>query len=212
MQQFFAALLRRYPEVDQLTDQQKEHLRLAVRRLRQVERLLGYDSQLHVLRLMALGKLGHFAAAVREAKAAHDAHRDWHSAVAMANAIRRNGRPLDAIPYLRLAARYDAQDVSALLEIGDTYLTAGQWNRAITAYQRVLHRHARHPWAVPSVAFCRYRLTGDRKFLKQLRRLASSRGDVCGIADFFAGLKGGHGPSSRHRRAQELLALLNESG
>ncbi|MGO9777895.1 MAG: hypothetical protein ACLPM3_15045, partial [Terracidiphilus sp.] len=84
-------------------------MRLAVRQLSRVERLLGYDSQLHVLRLMALGKLGHFAAAVREAKAAHDAHRDWHTAVAAGNAIRRSGRPLDAIPYFRLAARYDAQ-------------------------------------------------------------------------------------------------------
>jgi tetratricopeptide (TPR) repeat protein len=206
----FATLLRRYPEADQLTAQQKEHLRLAVRRMRRAERLLGFDEKLLVLRLMALGKLGRFAAAVREAKTAHDAHPGWHTAVAAANALRRSGRPLAAVPYLRLASRYDARDVSALLEIGDTYLIAGEWKLAITSYQRALRRQPHHPWAVPSIAFCRYRLTGDRKFLTRLRRLARSRGDSCGVADFFAGLQGDHGPGSRSRRAQELLAVLNQ--
>jgi tetratricopeptide (TPR) repeat protein len=206
----FATLVRRYPEADQLTDQQREHLKLAIRRMRRAQHLLGFDAKLHVLYLMALGKLGRFTEAVREAEAAHDAHPNWHTAVAAANALRRSGRPLAAVPYFRLAARHDARDVSALLEIGDIYLIAGQWKPAITAYQRALRRQPHHPWAEPSVAFCQYRLTGDRKFLAQLRRMARSRGDACGIADFFAGLEGSHGPGHRIRRAQELLALLNE--
>jgi tetratricopeptide (TPR) repeat protein len=210
LHRLFATLVGRYPEADQLTAQQKEHLQLAVRQMRRAERVLGFDEKLLVLRLMALGKIGRFAAAVREARAAHDAHPGWHTAVAAANALRRSGRPLAAVPYFRLAARYDTQDVSALLEIGDTYLSAGQWKRAITAYQRALRRRPHHPWAVPSLAFCQYRLTGDRKFLTRLRRLARSRGDTCGIADFFAGLQGDHGPGSRIQRAQELLAVLNQ--
>jgi tetratricopeptide (TPR) repeat protein len=210
LRNIFAALLRRYPEADQLTAQQQEYLQLAVRQMRRAERLLGFDEKLLVLRLMALGKLGRFAAAVREAKAAHDAHPGWHTAVAAANALRRGGRPLDAVPYFRLASRYDARDVSALLEIGDIYLIGGEWKRAITSYQRALRRRPRHPWAIPSIAFCQYRLTGDRKFLTQLRRLARSRGDTCRVADFLAGLQGDHGPGSRGQRAQELLAVLNQ--
>jgi tetratricopeptide (TPR) repeat protein len=206
----FATLVRRYPEADQLTAPQKQHLRLAVRQLRRAERLLGFDEDLLVLRLMALGKLGRFAAAVREAGAAHDAQPGWHTAVAAANAFRRGGRPLEAVPYLRLAARYDARDVSALLDMGDIYLSAGEWKRATTAYERALRRQPQHPWAVPSLAFCRYRLTGDRKFLTRLRRLARSRGDACGVADFLAGLMGEQGPAVRSRRAQELLAVLHQ--
>ncbi|OAI54621.1 hypothetical protein AYO44_14655 [Planctomycetaceae bacterium SCGC AG-212-F19] len=206
----FATLLRRYPEADQVTDQQKQHLQLAVRQMRRAQRVLGFDPKLHVLRLIALGKLGRFAVAVREANAAHDAHPSWHTAVAAANALRRSGRPLAAVPYFRLAARYDRQDVSAFLEIGDTYVNAGRWKRALAAYQRALRRRPRHPWAIPSVAFCEYRLTGDRQFLTQLRRFARSRGDSCGVADFFAGLQGEHGPSTRSRRAKELLSLLSE--
>ncbi len=205
----FATLLGRYPEADQLTAEQQEHLQLAVRQLRRAERLLGFDEKLLVLRLTALGKLGRFAAAVREAKAAHDAHPGWHTAVAVANALRRSGRPLAAVPYFRLAARHDTRDVSALLEIGDMYLMAGDWKRAIAAYERALRRQPRHPWAEPSVAYCQYRSTGERKFLTRLRRLARSRGDACGIAEFFAGLQGDHGPSARGRRAQELLAALD---
>jgi tetratricopeptide (TPR) repeat protein len=206
----FATLLRRYPEADQLTAQQKEHLQLAVRQLRRAEGVLGFDEKLLVLRLMALGKLGRFTAAVQEAEAAHDAHPGWHTAVAAANAIRRSGQPLAAAPYLRLAARYDAQEVSALLDLGDIYLNAGQWKRAITAYQRALRRQPKHPWAVPSLAFCRYRSSGDRKLLARLRRWARWRGDGCGVADFLAGLQGEHGPESRRRRARELLALLDQ--
>jgi tetratricopeptide (TPR) repeat protein len=211
LQSLFATLVSRYPEADQLAAQQKEYLQLAVRQMRRAERLLGFDEKLLVLRLMALGKLGRFAAAVREAKAAHDAHPGWHTAVAAANALRRGGRPLLAIPYFRLASRYDTQDVSALLEIGDTYLAAGQWKRAITAYQQALRRRPKHPWAVPSLAFCQYRLTGDGTFLTRLRRMARSPGDACGIADFFAAVQGDHGPGARSQRAQELLAMLNGS-
>jgi tetratricopeptide (TPR) repeat protein len=205
----FATLLRRYPEADQLTEQQKKYLQSALRQMRRAERLLGFDEKLLVLRLMALGKLGRFAMVVREAKAAHEAHPGWHTAVAVANALRRSGRPLEAVPYFRLASRYDAQDVSALLEIGDIYLIAGQWKPAINAYQRALRRRPHHSWAVPSIAYCRYRVTGDGKFLTRLRRLARSRGDSCGAANFLAALKGDHGPGSRSRRAQQLLAVLN---
>jgi tetratricopeptide (TPR) repeat protein len=208
----FATLVGRYPEADRLTAAQKGSLRLAVRRMRRAERLLGFDEKLLVLRLMALGKLGRFAAAVREAKAAHDAHPGWHTAVAVANALRRSGRPLDAVLYFRSAARHDRRDVSALLEIGDTYLAAGEWKQAIAAYERALRRRPGHPWAVPSIAFCQYRLSGDRTSLTRLRRMAPSRGDSCGVADFFAGLEGEHGPGSRIRRAQELLAVLNPPG
>lgn len=205
----FATLLGRYPEADRLTAPQKEHLRLAVRQLRRAERLLGFDEKLHVLRLMALGKLGRFAAAVREAEAACEANPGWHTAVAAGNALRRSGRPLAAVPYFRLASRHDTKDVSALLEVGDICLNAGKWKPAITAYQRTLRRQPRDPWALPSLAFCEYRLSGDRKFLTRLRRMARARGDSCGIADFFAGLQGEHGPSSRIRRARQLLAALH---
>lgn len=210
LHRIFASLVGRYPEADQLTVQQKEFLQLAVRKMRRAERLLGFDEKLLVLRLMALGKLGRFATAVREARAAHDAHPGWHTAVAAANALRRSGRPLSAIPYFRLASRYDTQDVSALLEIGDTYLNAGQWKRAIAAYERALRRKPKHSWAEPSLAFCQYRLTGDQKHLTRLRRMARTRSDACGIADFFAAIQGDAGPSARSQKAQELLAGLDE--
>jgi tetratricopeptide (TPR) repeat protein len=205
----FATLLPRYPEADRTTEPQKECLRLAVRQMRRAKRLFGFEEKLHVLQLMALGKLGRFAAAVREAEAAHEANPGWHTAIAAANALRRGGRALDAVAYLRLAARYDRQDVSALLEIGDTYLNVGKWKLAITAYERALRREPEHHWAIPSIAFCRYQLTGDSKLLARLRRMARSRGDSCGVADFFAGLQGGHGPSSRRSRAQDLVARID---
>lgn len=209
---FFAVLVKRYPEHGELSANQEEHLTLALDRMRLAETAHGFDSKLLVLKLMAMRKLGRFGEAVEEGKAAHAANPSWHSAIAIANTLKRAGDVGGAIAYFREAAQLDAGDVSALLEVGDMDIAKEDWAEALEAYEQALAREPKHPWAAPSAAFCRYQLRGDRSELGRLRRMARAGRDRCGVQGFLAGVTGETPPGVRQQRAQQLLLLLKESG
>lgn len=208
LKSIFSTLLKRYPEHGQLTAEQQGFLKHAVQRMKLAEKVCGFDSELHVLKLMTLGKLGRFRPAVREGTRTYAARPCWDTAIAVANACRRSGDLSGATRYLRLAAKHNRTDETSLLELGDLYLNQERWKEALAAYARALARKPGHPWAVPSVLFCRYQLEGDSKARARLRQIARASGDRCGVADFFASLSGGYSPSDRQRRAQQLLAML----
>jgi tetratricopeptide (TPR) repeat protein len=177
------------------------------RALRTLERFAD-NADATFFKVVVLSKLGRFVEAIEQAKRAHAAAPSWRTAVMTANAFRRSGDIKRAIEHFRLATTLDPKDVRARLEIGDIHLDAGEWAAALAAYETVLKREKAHPWARPSAVYCRYRLTAERKWLRQLRDYARRPVSECNV--MVAALTGGYSSADRKRRAQALLARLEK--
>lgn len=172
--------------------------------LDRAERLLGKDPDLFTIRLMVLGNAGRADQALALAREAYDQAPGWQTAGGVANALRRRGDAAGAVEMFRKAAAHDPEDVSALLDAGDLLLDTEQWAAALESYEEALAREPEQPWAVPSSAYCRYRLTGEERWLDELRRLAEQAPDECGVEDVLGQLFGA--PAGEDTaRARELL-------
>lgn len=157
------------------------------------------------IKTMALGKLGNVSDAIERATEAYERSPTWHTAVAVANAYRRAGNLRCAVEMWSAAAKLDPKDVTALLEIGDTYVFLSQWASAIESYERVLEREPEQAWAIPSIHYCRFRLTGDQQALQHLQALADRSPDACGVESILAKLSGSYSSSIGTQRARDLL-------
>ena len=193
-----------------LDGRQKSQLLRALEVVERAERLHGGNEQLFTLKLMILGKAGRFEEAIGLARRAYAESPDWATAITAANALRRAGDREGAAEMFRAAARHDPADVSALLDLGDLFLEGEQWEPALKSYEEALGREKGQPWAVPSAHYCRYRLTGDKRWLRKLRALAEEPADECGVAGLLARMMGGYAPDDRRRRARELLDRCGE--
>jgi tetratricopeptide (TPR) repeat protein len=195
-------------ECDELANQtsdQKRELAGALALIGRFESLGLKSDRLFVVKMMTLGKLGRFDEAIAEANAAYVKNPSWNTAISVANACRRRGDLDKAIKMFELAATHDQKDASALLAIGDIHLENTRWHEAIDAYERAVLREADNPWAVPSLCFCRYRLSGDPSWLDRLREFSREKPDECGVADSLARMMGQSPPSQRRGRAKQLL-------
>lgn len=179
----------------------------ALTQLERMERLAGTSAAESVLlvKMMTLGKLGRFEEAIATSRSAYAAHPSWHTAVTVANALRRSGDRAGAIEMFALAAELDPEDVTALLEIGDTQLYQQNWVAAVAAYEQALEREPNQPWAVPSLYYGRFKLTGDPVWLQQLQECADQKPDECGIENILAQLTGSYSRDVSIQRAQQLL-------
>jgi tetratricopeptide (TPR) repeat protein len=196
------------PEFPDSTPAQRRALIAGLEILTQAEAILGAQEELGVLRSMMLGKLGQYAAAVANARDLHAREPTWRSAVALANALRRAGDTDGSIDAFRAAAAIDPEDVTALLDIGDTLLGAERWAEAQVAYEEALAREADHAWATPSAVYARHRASGDAGALAELRRMASGEKDECGVGPLLAQMMGGYSDDDKLERARALLAEI----
>jgi hypothetical protein len=108
---------------------------------------------------------------------AEDAYRkapSWLTASARGLAHRAKGDVDHAVQAFRDAAAHDPDDITAWLDIGDIALDARRIALAEEAYDTVLGREPRHPWALPSRLYLRWRYDGDRAAVARLRKLAAA--------------------------------------
>jgi tetratricopeptide (TPR) repeat protein len=202
--QKLGAAVQGYPD-EHLNARQNADLAAALVCANRIEQLLGDSDALLAIKLMILGKLGRFDEALALARAAYKAKPNWTTAIATANVLRRKGDVNAALDMFRRAAGHDRKDVTALLDAGDLNLKNDRWQAALKDYQQALKREKDHAWALPSTFYCRYRLSGDKRWLKKLQAFAEEPADECGLADMLAHMFGGYSPDNRRRRAQELL-------
>jgi tetratricopeptide (TPR) repeat protein len=100
-------------------------------------------------------KAGMFDEALRFARA--EQRPSWHSRVAEGLVLRQAGQPSEAEVAFRAAARLDPTDISAFLELGDTWFLLEEWGKAARAYEDALERDANDAWATASLVWCRWR-------------------------------------------------------
>jgi tetratricopeptide (TPR) repeat protein len=194
------------------SDQQKTDLTAQLDIANRVERVLGASDELSAVKLMILSKLGRLEEAIQVARQAYEAKPNWTTAVATANALRRQGDVEGALAMFQAAAGHDPKDVTALLDAGDLNLNHQRWQSALGEYERALERESDHAWALPSACYCRYRLSGDGEWLDRVRAMAAEPADECGVADTLAQVFGGYSSDHRRRRAMELLDRHEAAG
>jgi tetratricopeptide (TPR) repeat protein len=110
---------------------------------------------------IALRRVARFDEAIQYAAYAFQLKNDWTTCVGVANAMRDAKRVDEAAQYYRHALQLSPQEVSPLLDLGDTYVDNKRWDEAIAAYGEVLQKQPEHGWAKASSAFARFQKTND---------------------------------------------------
>ncbi len=128
-------------------------------------------------------RLGTLDDALALAHHAHELEPSWRTCIGIANVYRDQGRIDDAVAQFRQAQQFDADDVSAFLDAGDTLLDAERYAEAVDNYQECLAREADHPWAMASIHYAKFKLSGDageRESLLTLRAAGNRRAGELG--------------------------------
>jgi tetratricopeptide (TPR) repeat protein len=196
------------PERTQASDSQLSDISRFLDLAPSLEAVLGADIRLSFITAMALGKAGRLPEAIDLSRRLYSQAPSWDTASMVANALRRLGDIDGALDFFAAAARLDPRDVTALLEIRDMHLEAGNFGDALAAYEAALARETRQPWAHPSALFCRYRLTADRKWLRRLRSVAHRPLDECGVGPALERLLKGYSSDDARWRAESLLRRI----
>lgn len=108
-----------------------------------------------------LRRLGRFDEALALAAVSFEAAPGWQTAIAVASVHRDAGDVARALVAYEQALRFDPDDISCHLDLGDMLLEHGRPDEAAARYQQALAREPAHPWAAPSLHYARFRATGD---------------------------------------------------
>jgi tetratricopeptide (TPR) repeat protein len=125
----------------------------------------------HSLILRLLGRLDEGLAVAREVL--EDAN-DFDSIIGLATALRESGKLEESVAAYERAYRIDPSSASVLLDIGDVYFELDQIGNGLKAYQRSLQLEPDQEWAVASIEYGRFRMTGDPGHLDRLDDLAAA--------------------------------------
>src|SRR5262245_12548667 len=125
-----------------------------------------------MVRVGLLRKAGLFDEAAAVARRTLEQSPDWHSTTSLGLVLREKGDCEGAEDAFRQALELDPSDYTAALEAGDLVFNRQEWQRAIDWYQIALGKEAGQPWAIASVLYCRWKLSGDDQLLKLLYDLA----------------------------------------
>jgi tetratricopeptide (TPR) repeat protein len=105
------------------------------------------------------------------AQYAYQLEPSWKNAIGVANTVRDLRRLDEAAAWYARARSHDPEDVSAHLDCGDMFLEAERYDEAIAQYEAAQARKPDHPWATASIAYARFRGTGNLAHKLVLLRL-----------------------------------------
>jgi tetratricopeptide (TPR) repeat protein len=125
---------------------------------------------------LVLRRLGRMDEAQAYAYEAFQLEGNWANAIGLACAYRDASKVEDAVGWYRHALSLEPEDLSSLLDIGDCYLENDRFDDAIAAFEEVLEKQEKHPWAEPSIVFARYKKEGNQADKNLLFALADHSG------------------------------------
>ena len=100
---------------------------------------------------------------------------NWHAATALGLILRQQGKCSEAEAAFRQALAVNPEDISSRLEAADAWFEFERWPKALAWYQKALATDPKHPWALPSALFCRWKISGDDEHLRNLARFAKTQ-------------------------------------
>jgi tetratricopeptide (TPR) repeat protein len=191
---------------EELPDEWKEYARSLMKRFEEWEAQHGAFPTRQATLPMLLSKNGRYEEALALTEQAYQQTPNWGSAIAVAAAARRAGDLERAVAMFTKSAEYDPKDDTCWLDIGDIRLEQGRFVEALEAYENALRLDARHPWALPSAFYCRYRLSMEGNWLASLHEVANQEGCTCGLQGCLTEIFGGYSSQNAIERAQYLLS------
>ena len=158
-----ATVLMSFPENDEMTAMQEGRARRWARWALVFGKSATWDGQTAPLADMMIPglcrKAGLFDEGLTLANAAVRARRSWHALTGQGLLLRRSGALDAARASFEEAIGLEPDNLAAYLEAGDMFFEHQSWAEALRYYERVLAIDPDHPWALPSVLFCRWRET-----------------------------------------------------
>jgi tetratricopeptide (TPR) repeat protein len=149
-------------------DPLQERMLGVVRRVRSERPQGGYLGYFHAVRAR---RAGHRDEAEQVARDLHTSEPSYLTAVALGGALREQGKLEDAIEAFRAALAHEPDDVAVLLDVGDLLLEDGQLQRALEHYEEVLTKDPQQPWALATIAYLQYLISGEGTWIERLTAL-----------------------------------------
>ncbi len=168
------SLVSQYPEHADLEPGQQDELFRLAKFLERVDMIYNADPTVLFVVALAFGKAGEYDQAIRAARVNYDRTPGWLSAISLANAYRRRGDLKPAIEMFRKSVEHDPSKYQSMLDVGDLSVLDGQIQQGLAAYEEVLAREPKQPWALASSYYCRYQLMDEQQWLDKLNDIATS--------------------------------------
>jgi tetratricopeptide (TPR) repeat protein len=169
----FACLITQCGETTSASARQLASLRRWSALLERIAPAWESTSLLLLMRAGLMRKAGHFDQALALAGPLEDAV-DFNRIVAIGLALRAKGRLAESARVFEHGAGVETDGVTAWLEAGDSWLEAGKWPEALTAYESALARAPGHSWAEPSAWYCHWKMAGDDPWRARIGAAATS--------------------------------------
>jgi len=170
---FFAmGALNRYPESREATRLQLERMGRFARIAARLAEKSAPSPQLDMALAGLHRKAGLFEQGLAFARAALKRQPSWHAHVALGLMLRSGGKAAEAEAAFLAAAAADPSDVSAFLELGDTWFNLDEWKKAAKGYEGALKRERDNAWAKASLEWCHSPPADDSELPEKLVALA----------------------------------------
>lgn len=143
-----------------------------VKRIGRVAAHHATSEQLCFIYSIAARRAGEVDLSLIVAQRLQDMRPSYLVSVAVAGAHRERGEYHDAIAAFRRALEFQPGDIAARLDIGDLSMDLGLPEEALAAYDEVLERSPKHPWATASRLYLEWIMEPSALSRDQLEALA----------------------------------------
>jgi tetratricopeptide (TPR) repeat protein len=126
------------------------------------------------MRCALLRKLGRFEESLQAAKDLFEKSPGYLTAVGLSMSYKFAGDFDAAVKTLKKAQEFKPDDIQIRLDLGDLYLDRDDWKEALSNYQEVLEIDPSDNWALPSVYYCRHKISRETAWVDQLITLSES--------------------------------------
>jgi tetratricopeptide (TPR) repeat protein len=169
---FLSSMVQQYPALRNQRDGGRATLDRLPDFIRKVRATQPENADFLAISVSVLRRLGCLDEALEYARRSFALKPGFHSAVAVAVAHESRREPDDALQAYREALRFEPDDVSARLSMGDLLWEYDRTEEAEQAYAEALRIDPNQPWALPSHMYLRWLHTGDEGSRFQLLALA----------------------------------------
>ena len=169
---FLSSMVQQYPALRNQRDGGRATLDRLPDFIRKVRAAQPADGDFLAISVSVLRRLGLLDEALEYARRSYALKPSFHSAVAIAVAHESRREPDEALAAYRDALRFEPDDVSARLSMGDLLWEYERTEEAQQAYAEALRIDPNQPWALPSHLHLRWLHTGDEGARFRLLALA----------------------------------------
>ncbi len=168
-------LLKRYRDYFENSEADRASMKKILLLLNRYIRLSNVSNvNVFYFRCALLRKLGRYEDSLIAARELFEKYPSYLTAVGLSMSCKFADDFDGAEKALMQAIEFKPDDIQVRLDLGDLYVDQENWDKALFRYQEVLEIDPSENWALPSVYYCRYKVTDEAAWVDQLLKLADS--------------------------------------